>query len=306
MGMYLSGTKAYTLYKENVGDPYFVDKSKMLSEVMPLIGSSNKYICITRPRRFGKTVMANMIASFFGKGKDSSDIFDELEIAVSDLYRQNLNQHDVIHISFNEIPRRCVSYDRYIERIENTLIEDLQAAYPACNIKDCDAVWDALTKIFSETGDRFIFVLDEWDFIFHRNFVTVKDKEDYVSFLSNMLKDKAYVSLAYMTGILPISKYSSGSELNMFLEYSMAGKIRYSSYFGFFNTEVDELYQRYLGNVKDVNITREGLMNWYNGYHTASGERLYNPRSVVAALKDNQLSNYWTSAGPYDEVLDNL
>lgn len=302
MGQYLNGTKAYLLYNESVDDTYFVDKSVMLSEIIPLIGSGNKYICITRPRRFGKTVMANMIAAFLGKGKDSRNIFDGLRIAKSDLYEQHLNQHNVIHISFNEISRRCNSYDQYIDRIENGLVHDLQVAYPACNIKLDDAVWDAFMKISSATGDKFVFVLDEWDFIFHRNFVTERDKEDYLSFLSNLLKDKAYVSLAYMTGILPLVKYSSGSELNMFLEYNMATKIRYSFYYGFLSTEVDELYQRYLNNTKNVNVTREGLRNWYDGYQTASGERMYNPRSVVAALRDNQFANYWTSARPYDEI----
>ena len=121
----------------------------------------------------------------------------------------------------------------------------------------------------------------------------------YLQFLSNLLKDHAYVSMSYMTGILPISKYSSGSELNMFMEFKMTSMAMFGEYFGFTDEEVDVLYDKYLHLCKDPQVSREGLREWYDGYFTASGRRLYNPRSVVMALRFNQLSNYWTSSGPY-------
>ena len=120
-------------------------------------------------------------------------------------------------------------------------------AYPNIRIREGEALWDVFNKIveFGE-ADKFIFVLDEWDFIFHRKFITEADKAAYIGFLNNLLKDQPYVEFVYMTGILPISKYSSGSELNMFFEYTIATKARYSEYFGFTEEEVDGLYQRYL------------------------------------------------------------
>ena len=124
----------------------------------------------------------------------------------------------------------------------------------------------------------------------------------FTRFLSVLLKDQPYVEMVYMTGILPISKYSSGSELNMFMEYLTSTRKKYSAYFGFSDEEVDLLYQKYLHLQKNPKITRKGLELWYDGYHTLSGKRLYNPRSVVCALNDNQLGNYWTSSGPYDEI----
>lgn len=134
------------------------------------------------------------------------------------------------------------------------------------------------------------------------DFVTEKDRENYLLFLKLLLKGQSYVELAYMTGVLPIAKYSDGSELNMFLEYNMATRVRFSEYFGFSDDEVDMLYQRYLKSTKKPQITRESLREWYDGYHTAAGERMYNPRSVVCALTDNQLSNYWVSSGKYDSI----
>lgn len=144
--------------------------------------------------------------------------------------------------------------------------------------------------------------MDEWDFIFHRSFVSDSDKNAYIHFLSSLLKDQPYVELAYMTGILPIAKYSSGSELNMFFEYTMASEKRFCEYFGFLETEVDQLYETYISVTKAPAISRAALRVWYDGYHTMSGHRVYNPRSVVAALTNNNLGNYWTSSGPYDEI----
>lgn len=303
MGIYLNGITAYDAYKTVFSSPYFVDKTLMLDEIVSRIGTTEKYICITRPRRFGKSVMANMLASFFSRDCDAKNIFDELKISGKKYYKKYRNQYHVIFISFNELPRRCKSYEQYIGRIESNLMDDLIQAYPDVHINPSDAVWDILKKIYTaDHSSRFIFILDEWDFIFHRNFVTEEDKVDYIDFLSNLLKDKSYVSLAYMTGILPIAKYSSGSELNMFLEYTMASEAMYSDYFGFTEEEVDRLYSKYLTMCENPKVTREGLRIWYDGYHTKSGGRVYNPRSVVASLTNNNLGNYWTSAGPYDEI----
>jgi hypothetical protein len=216
---------------------------------------------------------------------------------------QHLNRYHVISISFNRLPRRCRSYDEYMERIETTLLTDLIKEYPLAGITERDAAWDALMKVYSlDASNQFLFILDEWDFIFHRDFITEADKEAYIDFLSNLLKDQPYVSFAYMTGILPIAKYSSGSELNMFAEYTMASEKMYSDYFGFTESEVDDLYNRFLKHQRFPLVDRNGLRKWYDGYHTKSGERVYNPRSVVLALTNNNLGNYWTSAGPYDEI----
>lgn len=300
----MNSISPHIMYKSECDKPYFVDKSMILQELLPMVKQGNHHVCITRPRRFGKTVMANMIGSFLGKGQDSRAVFSDLLIGKEKETMDHVNKYNVIHISFNEMPRICKSYEQYISRIEKRLIADLQEDYPDCRISDESAVWDALMQVFSVNGnEKFVFVLDEWDFIFHREFITEEDKRDYISFLSNLLKDKPYVSLAYMTGILPIAKYSSGSELNMFIEYSMVTQQRFSDYFGFTESEVKDLYAKYQKNTsKELHVSLEGLREWYNGYHTASGERVYNPRSVVAALSNNQLANYWTSSGPYDEI----
>ncbi|MCC8162081.1 MAG: ATP-binding protein [Lachnospiraceae bacterium] len=318
MGLYLNGTGAYGLFQNECTLPYYVDKTQILEELVAVVDpecvnfagetqnikTNPKYISLTRPRRFGKTIMANMIASYFGRGVDSSREFDSLKVSSFGWYKKHLNQHNVIHITFSELPDVPLSYEKYITRIRKRLMADLRQAYPDAEIEKDDALWDALTNVYEYCGgERFIFVLDEWDYIYHQKFVTEEDKDNFTKFLSNLLKDKAYVELAYMTGILPISKYSSGSELNMFCEYTMITEEKFSEYFGFTDEEVDELYQRYLTQEMACRkVSREGLRLWYDGYHTKAGARVYNPRSVVLALTNNNLGSYWTSSGPYDEL----
>lgn len=302
MGMFLNSISLYKNYKAVVTDTYFVDKTELLNELIPSLGKENRFFCITRPRRFGKTIMANMIGSFFGKAEDGSVIFDRLEIAKSKWYRKHLNQHNVIYIDFSEVPEKCTSYDEYISRIIYGIKNDLIQTFVSLGLDKNRSLWDILTEIFEKTEQSFIFVIDEWDAVFHMSFITGENQKNYLLFLKSLLKSKSYVELAYMTGILPIAKYSGGSELNMFAEYNMATKERFSEYFGFLDNEVDLLFEIYQKNITNPKVSRKGLRLWYDGYHTAAGTKLYNPRSIVSSLTDNQLANYWTDSGPYDEI----
>ncbi|MCD8119218.1 MAG: ATP-binding protein [Lachnospiraceae bacterium] len=317
MGVYLNSKKPSTIYRKAAQALYFIDKTDILKELIPIVemdsdepevtdacGKDIRYLCITRPRRFGKTTTASMVASYFGKGKDTGKLFQSLKIGGAAEYAQHLNRHNVVYISFNEMPDECASYAEYIARIKRRLTGDLKNVFPDQNIRSEDAIWDILNDIYESQEDvEFIFVFDEWDYIYHQDFVTEEDKISYTKFLSGLLKDQPYVEMVYMTGILPIAKYSSGSELNMFCEYTMVAEEKYSEYFGFTDAEVDALYERYLKQrTTERNVTREGLRLWYDGYHTKGGTRVYNPRSVVHALSNNNLGNYWTSSGPYDEI----
>jgi len=328
MGFYLNSNKPAALYANEIKKPYFVDKTDMLKELIPLVESGTQYVCMTRPRRFGKTIMANMIGAYFGKNNEGA-MFDSLKIAEDPRDKKHRNQHNVIYITFNEIPEGERSYKSYISRIKKYLVRDLERAYPDCEIDKGDALWDVLREINdSYENERFVFVFDEWDFIFHRDFVTEEDKAAYIDFLSNLLKDQPYVELAYMTGILPIAKYSSGSEMNMFREYTMSAMHMYGTEFGFTDAEVDMLYGRYCKNTSSPSVTREGLRHWYDGYKALvkvddkyiaehpdetfvkvgdnkgkfAVRKMYNPHSVVFSLENDQLADFWTSSGPYDEI----
>ena len=303
MGSFLNSIMPFEEYKSISKTRFFVDKTPLIGEVISDVTTNGqKYVCITRPRRFGKSVMASMIGAFFGKAADAKPLFDNLKISGSEAYHKHLNQHDVIYIDFSRMPRNCRNYKEYISRIEDGINNDLAEAYPKFRLNVKNAVWDNLQAVFEHDRNKFIFVMDEWDAIFHKDFISENDKKDYLDFLRNLLKGQTYVEFAYMTGVLPIAKYSSGSELNMFLEYSMASKKKYSEYFGFLDQEADRLYEIYQEKTAEPAISREELRIWYDGYYTARGKKIYNPRSVVCALTDNDLADYWTSSGPYDEI----
>ena len=303
MGMFLNSIVPFESYKDIARTRFFVDKTPMIDEILSsVILDGQKYLCFTRPRRFGKSVMANMIGAFFERSVEGKDVFGSLKIADSDNYQNHLNRHDIIYIDFSRMPRNCNSYEYYISRIQDGINKDLQEAFPELSLSDEWAVWDNLQFIFEKLKARFIFVIDEWDAIFHKDFITEAHRKKYTEFLRNLLNEQGYVEFVYMTGVLPIAKYSDGSELNMFQEYSIATRVKFCEYFGFLDSEVDDLYGRYLKTVRNPQISRDDLRSWYDGYYTKGGERVYNPRSVICALTDNELANYWTSSGTYDSV----
>ncbi|MCD8019597.1 MAG: ATP-binding protein [Clostridiales bacterium] len=316
MGYYLNGTQVFSLYESEVNSPYFVDKSLLLKELFPLVKAGNKHICITRPRRFGKSVMAAMVGSFFSKGIDSSSIFDELNITKDFFenqedfskfsekydYRDFMNKYNVIYINFIEAANESDSYKEFITMTKDILQDDLHEAFPNVRFRKKGTAIQDMRMVYEQTKERFILVFDEWDCIFHKNYTTDEDRRSFLNWLAALTKDKGYIALSYMTGVLPIAKYSSGSTINNFDEYTMAAQPKYSEYFGFTEGEVDMLYSRYLENETSPTVTRENLKLWYDGYHTAGGIKLYNPRSVVKALSNNCLASYWVSSGPYSEI----
>ncbi len=291
---YLNTRDSFDTFMQAVASNIYVDKSMMIEEIMKRTGSYDKYICITRPRRFGKSTNAGMLAAYFTKGYDSGPVFENLSIRDSGVYGKKQNQCNVIHIDFSRRPDLCRNYEDYIMSIIRALKEDLLEAYPFLSGKNYDRVADMLR----DTKESFVFILDEWDAVFYEKFMTEDDKELFLKWLKGLLKDQAYVELAYMTGVLPVRKYSSGSELNMFDEYNFMNDNVFDIYFGFTEGEVKELCKKHTA------VSYEELRTWYDGYHLFKGGRLFNPRSVNKALTRGICLNYWTETGPMNEIAE--
>ena len=239
MAIYLNSINPYENYKSLYRSKYFVDKSLVIDKLNEVIETSDKYICITRPRRFGKSSVADMIGAYYSKAVNSKEVFENLEISNEDNYKEYLNKYNVISISFNEIPDNMKSYDDYINNIINELKKELINNF---NINDIDKT-DSLKRILEKSQEKFIFIFDEWDYIFNNNLFE-EHQNDFLEFLRNLLKDRSYVALAYMTGVLPIKKYSSGSALNMFDEYTFLKDRSFSEFFGFTEEEVKKLCEK--------------------------------------------------------------
>ena len=227
MTVYLNTDVSLKNYKELANERYFVDKSNILKKINNQICTKGKYICITKPRRFGKSSIIDLLGAYYTKGIDSKAIFSELNIGKFDSYEKNINKYNVINISFSEVPENMKCYDDYISNIKNNLRQDLLDFFDDILKQSQD-----LYKLLDKTKEKFIFIIDEWDYIFSHNLFE-ENQQDFLEFLRNLLKDKPYVALCYMTGVLPIKKYSEGSALNMFKEYTMLNDHVYSDFFGF-------------------------------------------------------------------------
>lgn len=291
MSIYLNTNKPLINYMNLYRSKYFVDKSSMIEKLNEVIETSDKYICITRPRRFGKSSVIDMLGSYYSIAVDSKDVFDNLKISSFPSYTEHLNKYNVINISFNDLSERGNTYEDYIEMIRTSITKDIVEKYPHINPEN----YFNISSMIRDTNDKFIFLLDEWDYIFN-NSLFEENQNNFLEFLRNLLKDQPYVALCYMTGVLPIKKYSSGSALNMFDEFTFLKDRKFGRYFGFTEEEVIDLCR------KNNEIKFEHLQTWYNGYLTAKGLKIYNPRSVVKALQNDFCESYWTNTGAMDEV----
>lgn len=289
---YLNTNSAIVKFNETIHDSIYVDKSILIEAISININKPmTKYICITRPRRFGKTINANMLAAYYTKGFDSHELFDHLEIAKQSSYEEFINKYNVFYMDLSSRPDFCNSYHDFKEDIYLNIVEDICEAYGLDRKK-----YRKLSSLIKATNEKFIFILDEWDSIFYEDFMSEENKKDYLKFLKGFLKDQDYVDLAYMTGVLPIAKYSSGSELNMFKECNFMNDKHFDDFFGYSEDEVKALCQRFR------KPTYEELQYWYNGYYRSDGKKLFNPRSVNYALLDEDCGNYWTETGPMNEI----
>ena len=169
MAYFLNSSFKNNEFELMANDKYFVDKTQMIEKSNELIGIKDRYICITRPRRFGKTLNAMMLASYYSKNADFKDLFDKLNISKSESYLDHLNKHNVIYITFNELPNPNCSYSEFVSRYTNLLIEDLKDLHPELEINDKMLLSDIFTQVYEKTGEEFIFIIDEWDYIFNNS-----------------------------------------------------------------------------------------------------------------------------------------
>ena len=293
MGVYLNpGNDGFRL---SVNDDIYVDKTELIAHTNHRIGKRNRYICISRPRRFGKTMAAEMMAAYYGKQCDSAELFAPYKLAKCDSYRKYLNQYNVIVLNIQNFLSVTNSLDEMLTFLQTELMEELQEVYARQLPQQEKNLCVALDKLYSKTKEGFVFIIDEWDCILRDKSYTSDDQKKYLDFIRNLLKDKAYVALAYMTGILPIKKYGTHSALNMFDEYSMTDAGEYAEFFGFTQQEVENLCEQY-------QVDFDTMQSWYDGYIFPDESHIYNPKSVVDSIRRRFFSNYWTKTETYEAL----
>ncbi|HIX80715.1 MAG TPA: AAA family ATPase [Candidatus Erysipelatoclostridium merdavium] len=293
MGIYLNPTNQN--FYEAVNKEIYVDKSLLIQHIEYLRNKVNKYICVSRPRRFGKSTDANMLVAYYSMGCDSRNIFDSLKISQTDIYLEHLNKHHVIHINMQDFLSKTHDIEKMILLLAKLILRELKKVFPKVDYIDTSDLIQIMEDVYVETNTRFIFVIDEWDCIFREYAQNKESQKIYLDFLRNLLKDKPYIELAYMTGILPIKKYGTHSALNMFKEISMLNATPLESFMGFTEQEVHDLCLKY-------NMDYNEMQQWYDGYQMSKDISVYNHRSVVYALMDRKYENYWTSTETYEAL----
>ena len=270
-----------------------------------MIGYTNKvmntlqgYICNSRPRRFGKSITANMLTAYYSRGCDSEAMFADLEISKSTDFKKHLNQYDVIHLDIQWCMEPAGGSEQVVPYISERTIAELKEYYPDAFPVETKSLPEALSQINALTGKKFIIIIDEWDVLIRDEASNQKIQDDYINFLRGMFKGTEptkYIQLAFLTGILPIKKLKTQSALNNFHQYSMLNPGPLASYIGFTEDEVSALCQKYGQNFEEVR-------RWYDGY-LLGNYHVYNPNVVTSLLLDGTFQSYWSETSTYDSMV---
>ena len=287
----------------------YVDKTSLIPLINATLNSENRYSCVTRCRRFGKSMAAKMLCAYYDKSCDSRELFVGLMAEQDKSFETYLNKYSVLYLDVTSFTARPELRTHIVRAIQEKFIEELKDTFPDVNYRDNSDLMDILSAIHQATGEKFFFIIDEWDAICrefpdrHRmkgdpQSVTPTILDEYVMLLRRLFKtqdsDRVFAG-AYLTGILPIKKYNTESALNNFCEYSMIDPAYLAACYGFTKDEVQELAERH-------HASMEELKQWYDGYSIGREKSIYNPYSVMKALQRGVCKSYWSTTGAYDSV----
>ena len=300
MGNYLN--PGNEKFRRMIQSEIYVDKTGMIKYTNSVLDTAQNYVCVSRPRRFGKSMAANMLTAYYSRGCNSKELFGKFEIAKDKDFEKYLNQYNTIFLNMQEFLSATSDIEQMLKMLNEYLIFDLKEQYSQIRFRDEKNLVQVMKDVYNYTKHPFVILIDEWDCLFREYQQDQEAQKKYLDFLRFWLKDKEYVALAYITGILPIKKYGSHSALNMFTEYSMTDSGNLAEYFGFTEAEVQELCEKY-------EMSFEEARAWYNGYHLISHESgmkkvysMYSPKSVVEAMQRRKFGTYWNQTETYEAL----
>ena len=276
----------------------YVDKTDLIEYTNSVLDTTNAYICNSRPRRFGKSYAANMLAAYYSKGTNSEKMFSGLKISKDADFKKHLNKYDVIHIDVQWFLANCDEADGVVQFINASVLDELCDIYPEVLSKTVVSLPDALSRVKDRTGQKFVVIIDEWDVIIRDSAITELIRDEYLNFLRGMFKGvepTKYIQLAYLTGILPIKKEKTQSALNNFDEFTMLSASSLAPYIGFTEDEVQMLAEQYHQDFDEVK-------RWYDGY-LLRDYQVYNPKAVVSVMLRGEFKSYWSETASYDAIV---
>ncbi|MCF0188918.1 MAG: AAA family ATPase [Bacteroidaceae bacterium] len=276
----------------------YIDKTGLIAVINDTLFTRNRFTCVSRCRRFGKSMAAEMLCAYYDKSCDSRELFRGLEIECNPNFETHLNKYPVIYVDMTKFVTKYHGEKTIVEIIQRTLISDLSEVYIDVPVKQTDDLMDYLVRIAQQKGEPFVLIIDEWDAICREFEKDTRAMDTYVNLLRRMFKSSDAADVfagVYLTGILPIKKYKTESALNNFWEYSMIDPEPLSKFYGFTREEVRALCDKY-------GMPYEELEKWYDGYRIGTEPSMFNPSSVIKALAKKRCSNYWAKTGAFDAV----
>lgn len=298
MGIYLNPGNEN--FRRALNADIYVDKTMMLDVLNRFIDKGNNYICVSRPRRFGKTIAQNMIAAYYSKGCDSKELFKDLLISTVPEYESRMNRFNVIKIDLNGEYETSEDKDFVISDLLEKLKEDLRDEFPDLTFRNRATVADMMLRVYAKTGETFIVLIDEYDVLVREN-VSQKLFREYIGFLNGLFKNdtlRPAISLAYITGILPVVRDKVQSKLNNFKEYTIMDAKELAPFTGFTSDEVEGLCAKY-------HVDYEECRLWYDGYRQ-HGLEIYNPESVIESVSSGRFDDYWGKTSTYTVISDRI
>lgn len=298
MGYYLNpGNSGFhaMVCADHLDDSEYVDKTGLIALINRSIGTTSNLTCISRPRRFGKSYAAQMLCAYYGKGCDSHKLFENRKISREPAFEEHLNQYDVIYLDLTSVKPYTNGYETLVPFLIDTITKEIQTQYPETAISENLSM--TLADMVNKTGNKIVMIIDEWDAPIREN---PENSQVYLEFLRSLFKNSGATSkifaAAYMTGILPIKKDGSQSAISDFKEYSMLEPLEFAEYFGFTEDEVRDLCAKH-------NMNFENARYWYDGYTVGSAHSIYNPYSIMSAIKSHRFRSYWKKTSAAETLI---
>ena len=296
MGIYLNPPA--DAFEAILREKIYVDKSGLIAYINSVLNSSRMLTCFSRPRRFGKSYAAKMLAAYYSKGADSDSLFQGLEISGTDTYTDHLNKYNVLFLDIAWFISISSNIEKTVTEMQENIIEELREAFPDTIGRSVRSLPVALLQISARTGQKFFIIIDEWDALFREASADEALQKSYIQLLRALFKGvqiSQFLAGAYMTGILPIKKYGTQSALTDFREFSMLEPGLLAEYVGFTEKEVRDLCQTNYMDFAEAN-------KWYNGYRFDKTGHVYSPNSIIEAMINKKFSNYWTQTETYESL----
>ena len=301
MGIYINpGNIAFA----EVNDSDYVDKTELIDCVNRRIGKAGNLLCVTRPRRSGKSWAARMLVAYYDASCDSHSLFDDKKIAGCESYEKHINRYNVIYLEItsfiSQARREGMTLGQVPGLIVKTLSDELDELYPSLSIyKECGKKMTALAE--QNGGRKFIFIIDEWDAVIREGAKDPDAQKTYLELLREWFKNGTFtpkvVAAAYMTGILPIKKDGSQSAISDFSEYTMIKPLGFAPFVGFTEDEVRRLCESHRADF-------QAMKRWYDGYELGAVGAVYNPNSVMKAIENGDYDSYWTQTSAAEGLMD--